>query len=56
MRVQHVSGHLPLAPRVPNEGLTDAWVTTQGEALFFFYFEAWPFILRIHITVQENTY
>lgn len=44
-------------PKVTNRGLTAVWVIMQGEFLPEFkeyLFELWPFILRIHITVQEE--
>lgn len=44
-------------PKVTNRGLTAVWVIMQAEFLpeFKEYLsELWPFILRIHITVQEE--
>lgn len=44
-------------PKVTNRGLTAVWVIMQGEFLpeFKEYLsELWPFILRIHFTVQEE--
>ena len=44
-------------PKVTNRGLTAVWVIMQGEFLPEFkeyLFELWPFILRIHITIQEE--
>lgn len=45
------------APRGSNRGLTAAWVPTEGEFLpnfKKFLCELWPFMLRIHITIQEG--
>lgn len=50
MEIQCVSGQLPLASRIPNGGLTDAWVTMRGELLF----EVWAFIVRLPITIEEE--